>query len=171
MPKLVPSRSTKFLTCNIILRVKLAPDRVVISYIPSNLSVQSTGMLVSCMPFGFLLTKLSVFVTVLFFTHISVTCDLVFIWIDYLVDEGTECNSTSDLLMERNREQGMVDLLIPSLVLLNILLQKLQVCSNVILYIVSNLFLVFWLDLDRNVVLELVISIQKLKTQQIIFGH
>ncbi|XP_027174907.1 protein virilizer homolog [Coffea eugenioides] len=45
---------------------------------------------------------------------------------DYLVDEGTECNSTSDLLLERNREQSIVDLLIPSLVLLINLLQKLQ---------------------------------------------
>ncbi|KAB1227153.1 hypothetical protein CJ030_MR1G027718 [Morella rubra] len=45
---------------------------------------------------------------------------------DYLVDEGTECNSTSDLLLERNREQSLVDLLIPSLVLLINLLQKLQ---------------------------------------------
>ncbi|XVE96282.1 hypothetical protein REPUB_Repub02eG0207600 [Reevesia pubescens] len=45
---------------------------------------------------------------------------------DYLVDEGTECNSTSDLLLERNREQSLVDLLVPSLVLLITLLQKLQ---------------------------------------------
>ncbi|KAF2323825.1 hypothetical protein GH714_042410 [Hevea brasiliensis] len=44
---------------------------------------------------------------------------------DYLVDEGTECNSTSDLLLERNREQSLVDLLVPSLVLLITLLQKL----------------------------------------------
>ncbi|KAJ4969679.1 hypothetical protein NE237_002778 [Protea cynaroides] len=45
---------------------------------------------------------------------------------DYLVDEGAECNSTSDLLLERCREQSLVDLLIPSLVLLITLLQKLQ---------------------------------------------
>lgn len=45
---------------------------------------------------------------------------------DYLVDEGTECNSTSDLLLERNREKSLVDLLVPSLVLLITLLQKLQ---------------------------------------------
>lgn len=45
---------------------------------------------------------------------------------DYLVDEGTECNSTSELLLERNREQSLVDLLIPSLVLLITLLQKLR---------------------------------------------
>ncbi|XP_042521334.1 protein virilizer homolog [Macadamia integrifolia] len=45
---------------------------------------------------------------------------------DYLVDEGAECNSTSDLLLERSREQSVVDLLIPSLVLLVTLLQKLQ---------------------------------------------
>ncbi|KAL7225923.1 hypothetical protein ACSBR1_021135 [Camellia fascicularis] len=45
---------------------------------------------------------------------------------DYLVDEGTEGNSTSDLLLERNREQSLVDLLIPTLVLLINLLQRLQ---------------------------------------------
>ncbi|PIN17839.1 hypothetical protein CDL12_09499 [Handroanthus impetiginosus] len=45
---------------------------------------------------------------------------------DYLVDEGAEGNSTSDLLIERNREKNLVDLLIPSLVLLINLLQKLQ---------------------------------------------
>ncbi|KAL5742054.1 hypothetical protein ACOSP7_028786 [Xanthoceras sorbifolium] len=45
---------------------------------------------------------------------------------DYLVDDGTECNSSSDLLLERNREQSIVDLLVPSLVLLITLLQKLQ---------------------------------------------
>ncbi|RDY10882.1 hypothetical protein CR513_04528, partial [Mucuna pruriens] len=45
---------------------------------------------------------------------------------DYLVDEGTECNTTSDILLERNRELSIVDLLVPSLVLLITLLQKLQ---------------------------------------------
>ncbi|KAL1369387.1 protein virilizer homolog isoform X1 [Arachis hypogaea] len=45
---------------------------------------------------------------------------------DYLVDEGTECNATSDLLLERNRELSIVDLLVPSLMLLIELLQKLQ---------------------------------------------
>ncbi|KAJ8536636.1 hypothetical protein K7X08_035037 [Anisodus acutangulus] len=45
---------------------------------------------------------------------------------DYLVDEGTECNSTSDLLLERNREQTLLDLLIPCLVLLINLLRKLK---------------------------------------------
>ncbi|OWM82588.1 hypothetical protein CDL15_Pgr002163 [Punica granatum] len=45
---------------------------------------------------------------------------------DYLVDDGTECNSTSDLLSERNREQSLVDLLVPSMLLLITLLQKLQ---------------------------------------------
>ncbi|KAJ8754589.1 hypothetical protein K2173_010195 [Erythroxylum novogranatense] len=45
---------------------------------------------------------------------------------DYLIDDGTECNSTTDLLSERNREQSLVDLLIPSLVLLITLLQKLE---------------------------------------------
>ncbi|VVA15380.1 PREDICTED: embryo defective 2016 [Prunus dulcis] len=45
---------------------------------------------------------------------------------DYLVDEGTECNSTSDLLSERNREQSLVDLVVPTLVLLINLLQKLK---------------------------------------------
>ena len=52
----------------------------------------------------------------------------IFSWTDYLVDEGTECNSTFDLLLERNREQSLVDLLVPSLVLLITLLQKFQVC-------------------------------------------
>lgn len=47
-------------------------------------------------------------------------------WTDYLVDE--ECNTTSDLLSERNHEQSLVDLLIPTIVLLINLLQKLQVC-------------------------------------------
>ncbi|KAL1813356.1 hypothetical protein ACET3Z_023421 [Daucus carota] len=45
---------------------------------------------------------------------------------DYLVDEGTECNSTADLLLERNRQQGLVDLLIPCLVLLINLLKRLE---------------------------------------------
>ncbi|KAK9122913.1 hypothetical protein Sjap_012515 [Stephania japonica] len=45
---------------------------------------------------------------------------------DYLVDEGAESNSTSDLLLERSREQSLVDLMIPTLVLLINLLQKLQ---------------------------------------------
>ncbi|KAL5545698.1 hypothetical protein UlMin_005385 [Ulmus minor] len=45
---------------------------------------------------------------------------------DYLVDDGTEINSTSDLLLERYREQSLVDLLVPSLVLLINLLQKLR---------------------------------------------
>ncbi|KAK6942521.1 Virilizer, N-terminal, partial [Dillenia turbinata] len=49
---------------------------------------------------------------------------------DYLVDDGTECNSTSDLLLERTREHSLVDLLIPSLVLLINLLQKLQEASE-----------------------------------------
>ena len=47
---------------------------------------------------------------------------------DYLIDDGTECNSSSDLLLERNREQCLVDLLVPSLVFLITILQKLQVC-------------------------------------------
>ncbi|XP_073107829.1 protein virilizer homolog isoform X2 [Elaeis guineensis] len=37
---------------------------------------------------------------------------------DYLVDEGAECNTTTDLLLERSHEQSLVDLMIPSLVLL-----------------------------------------------------
>ncbi|KAK3033337.1 hypothetical protein RJ639_034184 [Escallonia herrerae] len=45
---------------------------------------------------------------------------------DYLVDESTECNSTSDLLLERNREQSLLDLLISSLLLLINLLQRLK---------------------------------------------
>ncbi|KAL4591857.1 hypothetical protein LXL04_004831 [Taraxacum kok-saghyz] len=45
---------------------------------------------------------------------------------DYLVDEGTESNPTSDLLLERNREQSVVDLLVPCLSLLINLLHKLK---------------------------------------------
>ncbi|XP_048500624.1 protein virilizer homolog isoform X2 [Beta vulgaris subsp. vulgaris] len=45
---------------------------------------------------------------------------------DYLVDDGVECSSTSDLLLERNREKYLVDLLIPSLLLLLELLQRLK---------------------------------------------
>ncbi|GMH23020.1 hypothetical protein Nepgr_024863 [Nepenthes gracilis] len=45
---------------------------------------------------------------------------------DYLVDDGTECNSSSDLLLERNREKCLVDLIIPSLLILVELLQKLK---------------------------------------------
>ncbi|GAB4834106.1 hypothetical protein Ancab_032360 [Ancistrocladus abbreviatus] len=45
---------------------------------------------------------------------------------DYLVDDGTESNSTSDLLLERNREKCLIDLIIPSLLLLIELLRKLK---------------------------------------------
>ncbi|XP_057524908.1 protein virilizer homolog isoform X2 [Amaranthus tricolor] len=45
---------------------------------------------------------------------------------DYLVDDGVECSSTSDLLLERNREKYLIDLLIPSLLLLLELLQRLK---------------------------------------------
>ncbi|KAH9287987.1 hypothetical protein KI387_032104, partial [Taxus chinensis] len=45
---------------------------------------------------------------------------------DYLVDEGAECNSTADLLLERSQEQFLVDMLLPSLILLLTLLRKLQ---------------------------------------------
>lgn len=45
---------------------------------------------------------------------------------DYLVDDGVECSSTSELLLERNREKCLVDLLIPSLQLLIELLQRLK---------------------------------------------
>lgn len=64
-----------------------------------------------------------------------------YIWTDYLVDEGTECNSTSDLLLERNREQSLVDLLVPSLVLLINLLQKLLVSCHFIWTILMRLYL------------------------------
>lgn len=61
-------------------------------------------------------------------------------WPDYLVDESTECNSTSDILLERNREQSLIDLLIPSLVLLINLLQKLQVCrDHSVVYYISDI--------------------------------
>lgn len=45
---------------------------------------------------------------------------------DYLVDEGAECNSTADLLLERSREQYLIEMLLPSLILLITLLRKLQ---------------------------------------------
>lgn len=45
---------------------------------------------------------------------------------DYLVDEGGEGNATSELLLERNREQSIIGLLIPALVLLVNLLHKLE---------------------------------------------
>ncbi|ESQ49495.1 hypothetical protein EUTSA_v10019873mg [Eutrema salsugineum] len=45
---------------------------------------------------------------------------------DYLVDDDHGCSSISDFLSERNREQSLVDLLIPSLVLLVSVLQRLQ---------------------------------------------
>lgn len=45
---------------------------------------------------------------------------------DYLVDEGTECNTASDILLERNREQSVVDLLVPCLSLLINLLHRLK---------------------------------------------
>ncbi|PKA63718.1 hypothetical protein AXF42_Ash017002 [Apostasia shenzhenica] len=44
---------------------------------------------------------------------------------DYLVD-GAECNSTSDLLLERTHDQSLADLIIPSLGLLINLLKQLQ---------------------------------------------
>lgn len=49
-------------------------------------------------------------------------------WPDYLVDDDHGCSSISDFLSERNREQSLVDLLIPSLDLLISVLQRLQVC-------------------------------------------
>ncbi|KAI3918020.1 hypothetical protein MKW92_011960 [Papaver armeniacum] len=49
---------------------------------------------------------------------------------DYLVDEGGECNSTSDLLSERSREQSLIDLMIPCLVLLITLLQKIAASNT-----------------------------------------
>ncbi|XP_072967043.1 protein virilizer homolog isoform X2 [Typha angustifolia] len=45
---------------------------------------------------------------------------------DYLVDEGAEFSSTTDLLLDRSHEQSLVDLMIPSLVLLINLLQRLK---------------------------------------------
>nr|CAD1833153.1 unnamed protein product [Ananas comosus var. bracteatus] len=45
---------------------------------------------------------------------------------DYLVDEGAESSSTTDLLFGRSHEKRLLDLIIPSLVLLINLLRKLQ---------------------------------------------
>jgi len=46
---------------------------------------------------------------------------------DYLVDEGAELSSTTELLLDRTHEQAIVDLMIPSLVLLINLLHILRV--------------------------------------------
>jgi len=46
---------------------------------------------------------------------------------DYLVDEGAELSSTTELLLDRTHEQAIVDLMIPSLVLLINLLNILRV--------------------------------------------
>lgn len=45
---------------------------------------------------------------------------------DYLVDEGAELSSTTELLLDRTHEQAIVDLMIPSLVLLINLLHTLR---------------------------------------------
>jgi hypothetical protein len=45
---------------------------------------------------------------------------------DYLVDEGAELSSTTELLLDRTHEQAIVDLMIPSLVLLINLLHILR---------------------------------------------
>jgi hypothetical protein len=59
---------------------------------------------------------------------------------DYLVDEGAELSSTTELLLDRTHEQALVDLMTPSLVLLINLLQILHVICYV-------LFLV-WLSMQ-----------------------
>lgn len=46
---------------------------------------------------------------------------------DYLVDEGAELSSTTELLLDRTHEQALVDLMIPSLVFLTNLLHILHV--------------------------------------------
>lgn len=45
---------------------------------------------------------------------------------DYLVDDGAEYNTTTDILLDRSHEQSLIDLMIPSLLLLINLLKKLQ---------------------------------------------
>jgi hypothetical protein len=49
---------------------------------------------------------------------------------DYLVDEGAELSSTTELLLDRTHEQAIVDLMIPSLVLLINLLHTLRVSTS-----------------------------------------
>lgn len=50
---------------------------------------------------------------------------------DYLVDEGAELSSTTELLLDRTHEKAIVDLMIPSLVLLINLLHILRVsCTS-----------------------------------------
>ncbi|KAG5552396.1 hypothetical protein RHGRI_010466 [Rhododendron griersonianum] len=61
-------------------------------------------------------------------------------------DTSPTCNSTSDLLLERTREQGLVDLVIPSLVLLVNLLQKLQVRDVTVLVSMRQQFEILCLD-------------------------
>jgi hypothetical protein len=51
---------------------------------------------------------------------------------DYLVDEGAELSSTTELLLDRTHEQALVDLMTPSLVLLINLLQILHVICSVL---------------------------------------
>ncbi|XP_074567247.1 protein virilizer homolog isoform X3 [Curcuma longa] len=45
---------------------------------------------------------------------------------DYLVDDGAEYNTTTDILLDRSHDQSLIDLMIPSLLLLINLLKKLQ---------------------------------------------
>lgn len=52
--------------------------------------------------------------------------------LDYLVDEGAELSSTTELLLDRTHEQALVDLMTPSLVLLINLLQILHVICSVL---------------------------------------
>lgn len=93
---------------------------------------RSSPPLFTCIPLWFVIVQLFFVLLIeishcyLFFLKLTEHIFLYF-WIDYLVDEGTECNATSDLLLERTRELSIVDLLVPTLVLLITLLQKLQV--------------------------------------------
>ncbi|KAJ4781842.1 embryo defective 2016 [Rhynchospora pubera] len=50
---------------------------------------------------------------------------------DYLVDEGAELSSTADLLLDRSHEQELIDLMVPSLLLLIHVLGKLKETKEV----------------------------------------
>jgi hypothetical protein len=56
----------------------------------------------------------------------------LFFPLDYLVDERAELSSTTELLLDRTHEQALVDLMIPTLLLLINLLHTLRVSVTVL---------------------------------------
>jgi hypothetical protein len=59
-------------------------------------------------------------------------CDKTSRLLDYLVDERVELSSTMELLLDRTHEQALVDLMIPTLLLLINLLHTLCVSLTVL---------------------------------------